>query len=244
MSEAARLQEQFSRKNGWDEGKRDDRLMTLAHIIRKYAEVRIHASVRNDDFEKYIKSVPVPRRRLGVDSPYILAFMQIVLAMATTTSLLGNFEPCDFIFDEQGAFSREALAWWPGFTALVDSVSKSDLPRFLGSPPIFRDDKQFLPLQAADLYAWQLRQNHVQNRVLLVPASRILCQFDGMPMIGRNYGQKELKELREVLLKAAKNFAEKNPEIPLVHAGKNKSERKIARRKAKKFFSSSRRRPS
>jgi len=233
MSQAARLQEQFDRKKGWNEAKRDDRLITLARIIRKYAEVRVHASVQNDAFEKYIKSIPVPERKLGVDSPYILVFMQIILAMATTSSLLGDVAPCDFIFDEQSAFGQEALAWWPEFKRTLDAVSKSDLPRQVGSPPIFRDDKQFLPLQAADLYAWQLRNNHIQNRLLLVPASRVLRQFDDMPMIGRNYGEKELKALRTVLLRGSEAFAANNPSIPLVHAGKTKGERRRIRKKTK-----------
>lgn len=241
MSEAARLQEQFARSKGWDEAKRDNRLITFARIIKKYAHLRIHASVRNDEFEKYIKSVPVPQRKLGIDSPYTLLFMQIILAMATGGDQFDLAGACDFVFDEQGAFSQEALAWWPNFKSGIDRLSKSDLPRYVGSPPIFRNDREFLPLQAADLYAWQIRQHHIQNRVLLVPPNRLLRQFEDMAAIGRNYGENELKHLREVLLGGAKKFAVENPNVPLVHAGKTKSERKIARRRAKKPFSSSRR---
>jgi hypothetical protein len=141
MSEAARLQEQFDRKKGWDEVKRDDRLITLTRIINKYAEARIHASMRNDHFEKYVKAIPVPKRKLGTDSPYLMVFMQIVLAMAVAGDRIGVTDPCDFIFDEQGAFSNEVLGWWPTFKELVKNSSKSDLARFVGSPPIFRDDK-------------------------------------------------------------------------------------------------------
>jgi hypothetical protein len=231
MSEAARLKEQFDEKRGWNETKRDDQLITLTRIINKYAEARIHASMRNDNFEKYVKSLPVPQRKLGTDSPYIMVFMQIILAMAVAGDRVGVKDPCDFIFDEQGSFSKEALEWWPIFKELVKNSTKSDLSRFVESPPIFRDDKQFLPLQAADLYAWHLRQNHVQNQILLVPASRVLRQFDQMPMIGRNYGEIEMKRLREHLLKVGEKFSAENPNVPLVHIGKNKSERRRARKR-------------
>jgi Protein of unknown function (DUF3800) len=235
MNEAARLQAQFSRKKGWDETKRDDRLITLTRIIKKYAEVRIHASMRNDHFEKYVKSLPVPQRKLATDSPYIMVFMQIILAMAVLGDRHGITSPCDFIFDEQGAFGKEALESWPAFKTLLEASTKSDLSRFVGSPPIFHNDKEFMPLQAADLYAWHLRQNYVQNQVLSVPANRVLRQFDRMPMIGRNYGEEEMKRLREHLLKVGEHFVAANPAIPLVHVGKTKGERKIARRRARKI---------
>jgi hypothetical protein len=43
MVEAANLTEQFAPAKGWTERKRDDRLLTLARIIRNYAKVRVAA---------------------------------------------------------------------------------------------------------------------------------------------------------------------------------------------------------
>lgn len=237
MKEAARLQDQFDRKKGWNEAKRDARLMTLSKIIKKHAKIRVHASVRNDLFEKYITSIPAPQRSLGVDSPYTLLFMQLILAVAVAGDRSGIVDPCDFIFDEQGGFGKAALAWWPNLKMLVEKSARSDLARFVGSPPIFRDDKCFLPLQAADLYAWQLRNNFIQNRVLIVPPNLVLRQFDIIPHIGRNYLEPELQRLRAHLLKGGEIFSANNPTIPLVHAGKTRSERKQIRKQTKDALS-------
>jgi hypothetical protein len=233
MTEAANFGGQFARDKGWDEAKRDDRLISLTRIINKHACLLIHAAVRNDHFEKYIKSIPAPERTLAIDSPYVLMFTQIILAMATGGDQVGIRDACDFIFDEQGAFSKEALAFWPKLKALLDISPRSDLGKFVGSPPIFRDDKTFLPLQAADLYAWQIRQHFSRNQILIMPPSRILRQFENLPAISRVYDEPELKRLRDQLLKGGEIFAANNPTIPLVHAGKTKSERKRVRKQTK-----------
>jgi hypothetical protein len=120
MTEAANFGGQFDRAKGWDEAKRDDRLISLTRIINKHAHLIIHAAVRNDHFEKYIKSIPAPERSLAIDSPYVLMFTQIILAMATFGDQLQIRDACDFIFDEQGAFSKAALAFWPNLKALLD----------------------------------------------------------------------------------------------------------------------------
>jgi hypothetical protein len=233
IAEAANLSEQFSRRRGWDERKRDGRVLDFARVIAKYATLRIHASIRNDHFEKYIKSIPAPERKLGSDSPYVLMFMQIILALATTGDRVGLLGPCDFIFDEQGAFGKEALDWWPNFKAILAGSKRSDIGKFVCDRPIFRDEKLFLPLQAADLYAWHIRRHANRSRRLIVPAGVVLRQFDQMPAIGRNYGEAELQRLHAHLLEGGKIFAANNPTIPLVHAGKTKTERRRIRKRTK-----------
>ena len=85
MKEAHRLHEQFSRDRGWTEQKRDARVMTFASIIRNMS-VCIHACMRNDDFTRYVKSLPVPERKLGTDNPYWMIFMRLALSLAMKTS--------------------------------------------------------------------------------------------------------------------------------------------------------------
>lgn len=62
-------------------------------------------------------------------------------------------EKIDFIFDEQSQKSI-VLSVWSQFVA-----SRRDHVRSLfGATPRFEDDKDFLPLQAADLWAWSVRE--------------------------------------------------------------------------------------
>jgi hypothetical protein len=231
MKEAARLQDQFDRKKGWDELKRDDRLITLTRIINKYTTVRINVSIDNDAFSNLIRDIPAPQRKLGVDSPYIYAFMQIILAMASSSGFAFD-EPCDFIFDEQGGFSTEANDWWPTFKESL-KAAKSDLPKFVADRPIFRNEKNFLPLQASDLYAWQLRSYYevARSSTLIIPPNRILRQLERIPAITRNVGAAELSSLRANLLLAGKAFKGANPNGSLFGYDPNKRVRKKARKK-------------
>jgi hypothetical protein len=234
MSEAGSLSEQFHRSRGWTDRLRDTRVLELAQVVRKFAVARIHASMKNAHFTKYITSVPAPERKLAIDSPYVLLFTQIILAMATAGDQLGLQGACDFIFDEQGAFGREALDWWPNFKQLVNAQRRSDIAKLVGSRPIFRDENEFLPLQASDLYAWHIRKHsELTKGGLVVPANVVLRQFDNMPAIGRNYGEAELQRLRNHLLEGGKIFAANNPHIPLHPPGKTKAERKRLRKKTK-----------
>jgi hypothetical protein len=189
--------------------------------------------VRNDHFEKYIKSLATPERTLMVDSPFVLVFTQIILAMATFGDRVGIEKACEFIFDKQDGFHNIALTAWSNMKTQVQNSARSDLSRFIGPDPTFADDKTFLPLQAADLFAWHLRQHYSRNQVLIVPPGPVLRQFETMQAITRVYDEAELQRLRSFLLKGGEVFAANNPTIPLVHAGKTKAERKRIRRQTK-----------
>jgi hypothetical protein len=236
MTEAASLGRhgQFARHKGWNEAKRDNRLADLTRIIRKHAVMRISASIKHSHFEKYVQSIPAPMRRLAADTPYTILFMQVILTTAIFADRLGVAEPCDFIFDRQLGFDDEALAWWPNFKWMIDNQARSDIKKFIGSAPVFRDEKDFLPLQAADLYAWQVRQNYTQNKTLWMPPSRILRQLDPIPGVHRNMNEKELERLNKHLLKIGAQYAATYPDIKLVHVSKNRRERKKAHRLARK----------
>src|SRR5205085_1663702 len=105
-------------------------------------------------------------RSLSTDTPYPFLFLQTVMAVAVRGDLYGIDAPCDFIFDEQIGHQEEILRAWPQTRAMIDNAQSSDIAQRIGSLPIFRDDKKFLPLQAADLYAWQVRYNYLRNNVV------------------------------------------------------------------------------
>jgi hypothetical protein len=69
--------------------------------------------------------------------------------------------PVDFIFDEQGEALVHAIRTvYPKVKARVgESVA-----RMMGSLPEMKDDKKVLPLQAADMLAWNLRRHYDPKR--------------------------------------------------------------------------------
>jgi hypothetical protein len=79
--------------------------------------------------------------------------------MMETTRLIaahGIQEKVDFIFDtsseEEQHYVLNAWHFWK------QNEWFEERKALFGDPPIFRDDKVFLPLQAADLYAWHARK--------------------------------------------------------------------------------------
>jgi hypothetical protein len=149
-----------------------------------------------------------------------LVFSQIILAMATYGDRVGIEEACEFIFDRQQGFEVGAMTAWSNAKALIGFSRRSDPAKFIGREPTFADDKTFLPLQAADLFAWHLRRHYDRNQILIVPPCPVLRQFEQMASITRVYDEPELQRLRAVLLKGGEVFAANNPAIPLVNAGK------------------------
>jgi hypothetical protein len=174
MTEAARLRQEFDRKRGWDEDKRDARLARLCGIVAGHAQYKIHVSIDNADFERFLKAIPLPERRAAPDSPYLLLLLQCVLAMA---------EPCDFVFDIQG-FSAETFAWWPAFREIAGPG--------VGAPPAYADDKEYSALQAADLYAWQVRRQKIDG----APCS---AELDALPTISAHLAGSDVLRLCALL---------------------------------------------
>ena len=239
MNEANLLVEQFSKERGWTKSLRDDRLITLTRIIKKYVLIRIHASIKIADFEKYIATIPVPYRKMVSDDPYMYLFTKLICAMAVRGSLYGINEPCDFIFDEQEAVCDEIFQNWPDFKQIVQRASKSDLPKFIGERPIFRNDKGFKPLQAADLFANQYRYHLERNSGrIIVPPNNVLRQILPIPAINHDSTVEELLHLREHLIKFKDALLERYPAAELYGFADTPRERrrlrKRTRREAKK----------
>jgi len=61
---------------------------------------------------------------------------------------------CDLVFDVQSEIGQKILSKWQ---VLRDYEPNEDRKKMMASPPMFGDDRTFLPLQAADMYAWLVR---------------------------------------------------------------------------------------
>jgi len=235
MYEANLLVEQFSRDRGWTDALRDDRVIALTRIIKKHALLRLHASIRFADFEKLIASIPVPQRKSVSDHPYIYLFTKLICAMAVRSTIFDINEPCDFIFDEQEGISDEIFRQWSDFKQTVLRVSRSDLPRFIGERPIFRDDKCFKPLQAADLFANQYRNYlELNSGRITVPPNRVLRQILPIRSINHDSTVKELEDLRSYLLEFKGALLEKYPAAELFGFAETPRERRLIRKRHKR----------
>lgn len=149
MQEAAGCRGQFAR---FSVQQRDKKVEALVRLIVDYRPLALKDVMPNEAYERVFRG----KLAKSLDYPYFIPYHEI---MGTLWRYQYNNdwhvdEKIDFIFDEQGKESDLSQRIW-SFTA-------SDVPaavkEFVGAKPVHRDEKAFLPLQAADLYAWQIRR--------------------------------------------------------------------------------------
>ena len=89
-------------------------------------------------------------------NPYVFTFRCLMdgfhAGRSNFTSLIGENDRVDFILDQQSE-KKIILSFWDDYIA---ARPEKEILLF-GATPRFEDDKQFLPLQAADLWAWWTR---------------------------------------------------------------------------------------
>ena len=69
-------------------------------------------------------------------------------------------EKVDFYFDDQTEKSI-ILRGWDDFVA---EMPDDEIKQYYGATPRFENDQDFLPLQAADLWAWWVREWYERGR--------------------------------------------------------------------------------
>jgi hypothetical protein len=207
------LWEEFHRAKGWNQKLRDTFMMDAADIIKDHVQERAAVWVRREYFDKHIKSLQTPYGREPAEDPYFLCSYRLILTVAVLHMIGGNQHPCDFIFDEHGAIGESALGCWGAFKQFAARGSQTDFTPFLGSPPMFRDEKVFKPLQAADFYAWHLNKWVFQNKTMIMPRYKPLARLDPMTCREEEITERKLIELRDSLIETGKQFAKANPGV-------------------------------
>jgi len=198
MSEAFSRVKQFNELR-WTEEAIRDRVMELAQVIAGHAIARVNVTMLKADWDRLIGGRVHP----SIDHPYFFCFYQTLLAVVHHQRQHGWDTKIDFIFDEEGELGAETARWYSWFKAAAPKLSY----RYLSGPPIHRDDKKFLPLQAADLYAGQIRQFMSLNRTLAVPPNPILKLLWEIQGIERHITYDQMKQALDVV-EVAKRKAE------------------------------------
>ena len=158
LSEANRLNEggQFA---GWTRRDADDKIVALSKVIAPHVKYHIATVIAQADYDEIV----MPFRKVLFTSPhaedhrmanvfktpYYLAFYDVITDCIK--SLLGKepLEDIEFYFDDQGLMGRRVAGFWDNLKA----ETPPQYSRYLTNPPQFKDEKKFLPLQAADMIA-------------------------------------------------------------------------------------------
>lgn len=136
---------------GWDVVVRNRKVMKLAEIIDRFPLFSFDCRVGQDSFGRILRDASPYDLR----SPYFSIFYGVIATAARQLHMHGIAVPIDFIFDEQGDVGPEAALWYNH----VRLGLPSHLRPLLGGRPIFRSDRDIVPLQAADMLAWHLRRS-------------------------------------------------------------------------------------
>jgi len=155
MQEAVKLDGEF---RFWNNGARDKKLHGCVDIIKAHApKYAIHCTIDLDAFKKRQSRY----RKLGpVSHPYLLGCHVVLSGVCYEILDCGDKDGIEIIFDNQVIFAPRLKLWYPmiveGLTA-SENTTLRDLGRTLPPDPMFRDDKEYRPLQAADMLAWLFR---------------------------------------------------------------------------------------
>lgn len=147
MREARMHIKQFE---GWSTPEVNAKIRLLARVIAAHRPKIIVAWISRTVFEETVGPIiPYTLRH-----PYIMLFYSLILKLAEWQHQNRVTLPTDFVFDEQGPVGEEAVIWY----RYMKHIQEPHIAALMGSTPIFRDDKRFLPLQAADLVAFHMRR--------------------------------------------------------------------------------------
>jgi hypothetical protein len=183
MNEAYRLKMQFE---GWHAAERDARVVELARVIAKFATHRIISNVSRRQFDAAMvrfhaaKGFTDKEFPLGLD-PYFILFYDLATTIAWVRRREGLGEDCEYVFDHHNALGDRTVGYWEMF---LENLSDGLRP-FAGRKPVHQDDKLALPLQAADLYAWQMRRLILEPNPESVMPSAALMELRNLDVIER-----------------------------------------------------------
>jgi Protein of unknown function (DUF3800) len=126
---------------------RDVKIDALIEVIGRCARRSVCVRLRQRDYDQIIKG-NVPKMW---DSPYYILFTIAVGAAVNIERLDGERDDVDFVFDSDEKHARQ-------FDLMLPPLKRMESldGRFVNA--VRRDEKKFLPLQAADLLAWQIRR--------------------------------------------------------------------------------------
>jgi hypothetical protein len=150
--EANSLTGQFA---NWTKEQREERLAKFIGLIRKHDLIALSFGVGYRDFNRILRE---PKGIMKY--PYAIAFANVVAWLMRSASVKPEREEIELIFD-QGIIGRER-AIQAAYEGMKGSIPKDTLDLLVGRPR-FEDDKRYLPLQAADLLAWNVRRDYAEQ---------------------------------------------------------------------------------
>jgi len=197
MSEAISLRGEFAR---FSKQQRDAKVWKLISVILLHQPYGVRVVV---DASAYRKTFSGQLSR-ELDYPTFIASHEVIFAVMRAQQLgtLPDDAAARFVFDEQGKESDMFLYMWS--VVMPPPPSNKINMALMPSRPIIEDDKKFLPLQVADLFAWHYWSEAVAKKQDKEPSSPFWAALKTVPVIESELEQSRLTKLIDGLRRFAK----------------------------------------
>ncbi len=179
MSHAANLSGHF---RNWKEEDRDSKLRKLAQIINRHVRCIMWSVIDVQAHSEILSKLPKPNNH-----PYFYLFHTLILGTCFELWQAGLREKFEIIFDEQLSTGKKAKKYFTVIREIMRIKHQNEF-EILPADTIFRKDDDFMPLQAADLFAWCIRYNTdnpnseafgwLLSEMKNVKASEFSCYYD------------------------------------------------------------------
>jgi len=188
---------------GWPPSERDKRLVEFARLIRRYVKASLTVLIDYDAFNRVLKfEQRIKGNQWFLKNPYETALWSLMGGAVAFLDGDPTQEKVEFIFD-QGMSSPRKLEG-----IFRDVRKRTERPDLIAKYPHCRDDKEFLPLQAADLFAWHVRKVYEASNVGHVYDTRTWNILDSIERLDFSITEMELRDVRETVVakQRAKSF--------------------------------------
>jgi hypothetical protein len=153
MYEAAKLNGEF---RFWNETERDKKLQACVDVIKRFPPATGLYFI--SDLIAWDRLVDNPVKTLT--DPHFAGFYAVISGVCNEALDSGTTEEVEIIFDEHLIFGPRVALWYPVVREMFETSTNPDLRNIspiMPPAPLFRDDRKFAPLQAADMLAWMMR---------------------------------------------------------------------------------------
>lgn len=165
---------------------RRSRIPVFARVIERHVELMMSLRIYIPDLMKAHDRLAVPHRQMAQFQPmkelFKLGWTQMLANFANARhgffDVIPKERDVSFIFDQHSAAKKFLNAWgekerdYPQLSSMYDKK------------PSFENDRVFLPLQAADMLAWMIRDICSQNSATIKPLPSLQKFWDNPKPIG------------------------------------------------------------
>jgi hypothetical protein len=146
---------------------RDEQSELFYRVIEKHLSVHISVSLRPSEVKRVYENAVWPDwldNREVIGNAYFAGFQAMMLGLTWEQNQFGIDGPVELIFDAHSSWKQPTRSWnitkqWTPF---------AQVRALMRQPPSFRNSATTMPLQAADLLAYYVRQSDVASSGKLV----------------------------------------------------------------------------